>query len=150
MPSPDPREFAPDWSVHPGAVLRRVLDKQDIRQAELAEKNEMRGPVFKVTNDPRVTPLREFFTELMELEPVNRRLSEMITALEVRYDLPGDHPLTGRFVPTWFAGVSAGVLLRAAVLGHWYAKELVFWLVALTFIGLFSLAARLLLGRIAV
>ena len=38
MPSPDPREFVPDWSVHPGAVLRRVLDKHGIRQAELAER----------------------------------------------------------------------------------------------------------------
>jgi hypothetical protein len=56
--------------------------------------------------------------------------------------------LHGRFVPTWFAGVSAGVLLRAAILGHWQAKELTFWLVALVFIGLFSLAARLVLGRI--
>jgi exopolysaccharide biosynthesis polyprenyl glycosylphosphotransferase len=29
-------------------------------QAELAAQNEMRGPVFKVTNDPRVTPLGRF------------------------------------------------------------------------------------------
>jgi Protein of unknown function (DUF3054) len=56
----------------------------------------------------------------------------------------------GRFVPTWLAGVSGGVLLRAAILGHWYAKELVFWLIALIFVGLFSLAARLLLARITV
>jgi hypothetical protein len=45
-------------------------------------------------------------------------------------------------------GVGAGVLLRAAILGHWYAKELTFLLVALIFIGSFSLAARFLLGRI--
>jgi hypothetical protein len=30
----------------------------------------------------------------------------------------------GRFVPTWLVGVTAGVVLRAAILGHWYAKEL--------------------------
>ena len=30
------------------------------QQAELAAQNEMRGPVFKVTNDPRVTPLGRF------------------------------------------------------------------------------------------
>jgi hypothetical protein len=41
------------------------------------------------------------------------------------------------------------VLLRAAILGHWYAKELVFWLIALIFVGLFSLAARLLFDKIA-
>ncbi|HND62041.1 MAG TPA: sugar transferase, partial [Opitutaceae bacterium] len=29
-------------------------------QASLAHRNEMKGPVFKVTNDPRVTPLGRF------------------------------------------------------------------------------------------
>jgi Protein of unknown function (DUF3054) len=48
----------------------------------------------------------------------------------------------GRFVPTWLVGVSVGVLLRAAVLSHWHAKELAFWLVALAFVGLFALATR--------
>ena len=36
--SPDPHEFVPDWSVHPGSVLRQVLEKRGIRQAELAER----------------------------------------------------------------------------------------------------------------
>ncbi len=35
---PSPREFVPDWSVHPGAVLRELLDQRGIRQAELAER----------------------------------------------------------------------------------------------------------------
>jgi hypothetical protein len=51
----------------------------------------------------------------------------------------------GHFVPTWLAGVSAGILVRAAILGHWYAKELAFWLVALTTIGALAAAGRLLL-----
>ena len=55
----------------------------------------------------------------------------------------------GRFVLTWLVGVTAGVLLRAAILGHWYAKELTFLLVALIFIGAFAFAARFVLGRIA-
>ena len=53
----------------------------------------------------------------------------------------------GRFGPTWLVGVTAGVLLRAAILGHWYAKELAFLVVALVFVGLFAIAARLVLGR---
>jgi hypothetical protein len=55
----------------------------------------------------------------------------------------------GRFVPTWLVGVTAGVVLRAAILGHWYAKELTFLLVALFFVGGFALATRFVLGRIA-
>ncbi len=31
-------ELAPDWSVHPGALLRKVLDQRGIRQSELAER----------------------------------------------------------------------------------------------------------------
>jgi Protein of unknown function (DUF3054) len=52
----------------------------------------------------------------------------------------------GRFVPTWLVGVSAGVLLRAAILSHWYAKELAFWGVALAFVGALVLVARKLVG----
>jgi HTH-type transcriptional regulator/antitoxin HigA len=33
-----PEEFAPDWSVHPGVILRRVLEESGIRQSELAER----------------------------------------------------------------------------------------------------------------
>lgn len=48
----------------------------------------------------------------------------------------------GRFVSTWLVGVSLGVLLRVAVLSHWYAKELAFWGVALAFVGALALAMR--------
>jgi hypothetical protein len=58
--------------------------------------------------------------------------------------LAADVAFRGRFVPTWLAGVSAGVLLRAAILGHWYARELAFWLVALATIGALAAAGRLL------
>lgn len=37
--------------------FRSMRSDAEQRQAELAARNEMRGPVFKVTNDPRVTPL---------------------------------------------------------------------------------------------
>lgn len=36
--SPDHQEFVPNWSVHPGAVLRAILEQRAIRQAELAER----------------------------------------------------------------------------------------------------------------
>jgi HTH-type transcriptional regulator/antitoxin HigA len=31
-------EFTPEWSIHPGAVLREILEKRSIRQTELAER----------------------------------------------------------------------------------------------------------------
>ena len=46
--------------------------------------------------DPGTLALRELFSELMDFEEVNRYLTEMITAVGVRYDLGGGHPLLGR------------------------------------------------------
>ena len=45
---------------------------------------------------------------------------------------------TQRFVPTWLAGVTVGVAIRAVVLGHYHWNQLTFLLVALVFVGLFA------------
>lgn len=42
---------------------------------------------------------------------------------------------TRRFVPTWLAGVTAGIAIRALVLGHERWSELSFLCVALVFVG---------------
>ena len=42
---------------------------------------------------------------------------------------------TRRFVPTWLIGVTLGVVIRMAILGHYRWSELAFWLVSLVFIG---------------
>jgi 3-(3-hydroxy-phenyl)propionate hydroxylase len=46
-----------------------------------------------------VDSLRDTFTGLLEVDDVRLRLGLMITALDLRYDVKGDHPLTGRRVP---------------------------------------------------
>ena len=43
--------------------------------------------------------LRETFAGLIEIDDVRRQLGLMITALDIQYDIKGDHPLTGRRVP---------------------------------------------------
>jgi len=50
--------------------------------------------------------------------------------------------LRGRFVPTWLAGTTLGVVVRMVVLGHYRWNELAFWLVALVFLGLFAAVLR--------
>jgi hypothetical protein len=45
-----------------------------------------------------------------------------------------------RLAATWFVGISAGVLVRAAIVGHLAVD---FWAVALAFTALFVLAGRL-------
>ena len=54
-----------------------------------------------------------------------------------------------RFLPTWLVGISAGVLLRAAILSHWYANELAFWLVSLVTVGVLAGAGRLALRLVS-
>jgi bifunctional hydroxylase/dehydrase len=47
-----------------------------------------------------VQPLRDLLGELIALPEVGLHLAEMVTGLEVRYDMgPGDHPLLGRRLP---------------------------------------------------
>jgi HTH-type transcriptional regulator/antitoxin HigA len=38
MPDTAPGQFIPDWALHPGIYLRRLLEARGIRQAELAER----------------------------------------------------------------------------------------------------------------
>jgi hypothetical protein len=42
---------------------------------------------------------------------------------------------TRRFVPTWIAGVTLGVVVRMIALGHYHWDQLTFLLVALCFVG---------------
>jgi HTH-type transcriptional regulator/antitoxin HigA len=37
-PPHQPEELRPDWSIHPGVILRQLLDHRGIRQSELAER----------------------------------------------------------------------------------------------------------------
>jgi len=43
-----------------GYKFRTMVDDADARKAELAARNEMSGPVFKIMDDPRITPLGHF------------------------------------------------------------------------------------------
>ena len=40
--------------------FRSMYENADQRKAQLLARNEMSGPVFKISNDPRVTPLGRF------------------------------------------------------------------------------------------
>lgn len=60
--SPGPAFFPCDWVGQNGRQfrgykLRSMVANAASLEAELREANEMIGPAFKVTNDPRVTPI---------------------------------------------------------------------------------------------
>jgi len=53
-----------------------------------------------------------------------------------------------RLVATWLVGITAGVAVRAAVIGHTHAgKEAAFLAVALVFTAVFTLAARFVAAK---
>ncbi|MCJ1676430.1 rifampin monooxygenase [Streptomyces sp. APSN-46.1] len=55
-----------------------------------------RAQMTLLGTDPGATALRELLSKLMDFEEVNRYVTGMITAVEVRYDFGEDHELLGR------------------------------------------------------
>ncbi|GHC39852.1 rifampin monooxygenase [Streptomyces cinnamoneus] len=55
-----------------------------------------RAQITLLGTDPGATALRELFAKLMDFEDVNRYVTEMITAVGVRYDFGEGHELLGR------------------------------------------------------
>ncbi|MFD7260407.1 rifampin monooxygenase [Streptomyces sp. NPDC059874] len=54
-----------------------------------------RAQITLLGTDPGATALRELFSKLMDFEEVNRYVTEMITAVGVRYDFGEGHELLG-------------------------------------------------------
>ncbi|ALC18636.1 monooxygenase [Streptomyces pristinaespiralis] len=46
-----------------------------------------------------VAALRDIFTDLLRLPDTNRHLAGLMSGLSLGYELPGEHPLTGRRIP---------------------------------------------------
>ncbi|MEV5176985.1 rifampin monooxygenase [Streptomyces flaveolus] len=55
-----------------------------------------RAQMTLLGTDPGATALRELFGRLMDFEEVNRYITGIITAVDVRYDLGEEHDLLGR------------------------------------------------------
>ncbi|MER6118255.1 rifampin monooxygenase [Streptomyces sp. NPDC001743] len=58
-----------------------------------------RAQITLLGTDPGATALRELFAKLMGFDEVNRYMTGMITALDVRYDFGEGHALLGRRMP---------------------------------------------------
>ncbi|OBF11326.1 rifampin monooxygenase [Mycobacterium sp. ACS4331] len=55
-----------------------------------------RAQMALLASTPGARALRDLMSQLMEFDEVNRWLIETITAIDIRYDFGGDHPLIGR------------------------------------------------------
>jgi lipopolysaccharide/colanic/teichoic acid biosynthesis glycosyltransferase len=68
--------------------FRTMVTDAEQRQHELAALNEMGGPVFKVTNDPRITPIGRFLRKYSIDE-----FPQLINVLRGEMSLVGPRPL---------------------------------------------------------
>jgi 2-polyprenyl-6-methoxyphenol hydroxylase-like FAD-dependent oxidoreductase len=88
-------------AVTRGDALDALLDTyHDERYAADADILKMsRAQSVLIDPDPRVADLVEVMTRIVGFEDVNRHLSTKMAGLDVRYPMPGAHPLLGRRVP---------------------------------------------------
>lgn len=66
--------------------------------------------------DERHRALRDTMTELLAMDEPRRRMAAMLSGLDIRYDLGGDHPLVGRRMPDLDLHTAEGPTRVAALL----------------------------------
>ncbi|MER7351132.1 FAD-dependent monooxygenase [Streptomyces aurantiacus] len=88
-------------SVVRGQAPESLLDSYHAERHPVAERvlHNTRAQSALARPGAQTDALREVFGSLMVFDDVNRHLRAMLTALDIRYPLDGDHPLTGRRVP---------------------------------------------------
>ncbi|MFI6647852.1 FAD-dependent monooxygenase [Streptomyces sp. NPDC050529] len=83
-----------------GTAPRTLLDTYHEERhpvgARLLVNTRAQGTVFLGGRES--DPLRALFAELIEYDDVKRHLAGIVSGLDIRYDLGGDHPLLGRRV----------------------------------------------------
>lgn len=88
-------------SVVRGQAPESLLDSYHAERHPVGERvlNNTRAQSALLRPGPQTDALREVFSSLMVFDDVNQHLRGMLTALDIRYALDGDHPLVGRRVP---------------------------------------------------
>jgi 2-polyprenyl-6-methoxyphenol hydroxylase-like FAD-dependent oxidoreductase len=81
-----------------GRAPKGLLDSYEAERRPVAAEvlNNTRAQMELMSLEPGAQAVRRLLTELMDFEDVSRHLIEMITAIGIRYDFGGGHPLLGR------------------------------------------------------
>ncbi|CAJ61212.1 MULTISPECIES: FAD-dependent monooxygenase [Frankia] len=108
-------------SVVRGGAPSELLDSYHAERHPVAERvlRNTRAQSALARPGPQMDALRDVFSSLIVFDDVNRQLSGMLTALDVRYPVGGGHPLAGLRVPDADLKTSEGetsvhLLLHAA------------------------------------
>ncbi|MCH0564624.1 MULTISPECIES: FAD-dependent monooxygenase [unclassified Streptomyces] len=94
-------------SVVRGQTPESLLDTYHTERHPVGERvlQNTRAQAALARPGAQTDALRDVFGSLLVLDDVNRRLREMLTALDIRYPVGDGHPLAGRRVPD--AGLKA-------------------------------------------
>ncbi|MEU9136972.1 FAD-dependent monooxygenase [Streptomyces sp. NPDC048404] len=84
-----------------GLAPESLLDTYHAERHPVGERvlHNTRAQSALVRPGPQTDALREVFGSLMVFDEVNQYLRHLLTALDIRYPIDGDHPLVGRRVP---------------------------------------------------
>ncbi|KOT77079.1 hypothetical protein ADK70_37715 [Streptomyces rimosus subsp. pseudoverticillatus] len=84
-----------------GTAPPELLDTYEAERRPIAAGvlRNTRAQAVLIDPDPRYEGLRELMIELLHVPETNRYLAGLISALDVRYPMAGEHPLLGRRVP---------------------------------------------------
>jgi rifampicin monooxygenase len=84
-----------------GWAPETLLDTYEAERRPVAEDvlDNTRAQMELLSTEPGPQAVRRLLTELMDLDEVNRRLIEKITAIDIRYDLGEGADLLGRRLP---------------------------------------------------
>jgi len=81
----------------PAGLLDTYHDERHATGTRLLMNTRAQGMLY--VGGPEQDPFRELMTELVGYDEVKRQLAGMVSGLDVRYDMGGDHPLLGRRLP---------------------------------------------------
>ncbi|HUZ56015.1 MAG TPA: helix-turn-helix domain-containing protein [Streptosporangiaceae bacterium] len=113
--SPHPQEFVPDWSVHPGAVLRKMLEQRGIRQSELAERtgltakhvNQIVHEAIGISGEVAVLLELALNVPLTFWTRLEADHQAFVSKEKAKSDLPG--------LTAWAAGFDSATLVRHGI-----------------------------------
>jgi bifunctional hydroxylase/dehydrase len=81
----------------PAGLLDSYHRERHPAGARLLMNTRAQGMLY--VGGPEMDPLRNLMTEFVGYDEVKRCLAGMVSGLDVRYDMTGDHPLLGRRLP---------------------------------------------------